>query len=369
MSASIVKYDAACKAVAEAKSVDEAKDIHDKAVAMEVYARQAKNKDLEADAKAIRMRAIRKLDELRRAQKETVGLNTGAKGIGKKAKGVRVAEKPTLASQGVDKNLAHKGRVLGAMSDEKFEEAVQEARDGVKVPKARKQPAKKPKPKPVPEITLITDEKTENSRSEEIISMISNLAPTKSWKVEVVTKDGRRYGNGVRLATEDEADAYRGAATIDLLRHEGGIAIAIEVIPCTEEPTFEIERRSNGRFTGQLGTILPGTGGYMAWQEIAATGDQVANKAQEVTAPAKLESPINLIAAWDRASPAERQEFLLARRVEIEQALGRFGHAQPSTAAVKAIADRAEARSEQAKACRRDDDGLDIPDYLRRAAI
>jgi hypothetical protein len=135
MSTQLVKYDAACKAVAEAKSVDEAKDIHDKAVLWEVYARQAKNKDLEADAKAIRMRAIRKLDELRRAQKETVGLNTGAKGIGKK--GVRVTEKPTLASQGIDKNLAHKGRVLGAMSDEKFEEAVQEARDEVKAPKPR----------------------------------------------------------------------------------------------------------------------------------------------------------------------------------------------------------------------------------------
>lgn len=46
------------------------------------------------------------LDQLRQAQKETVGLNTGAKGIGT---AVRVDEKPTLASQGIDKNLAQGG--------------------------------------------------------------------------------------------------------------------------------------------------------------------------------------------------------------------------------------------------------------------
>jgi hypothetical protein len=36
------------------------------------------------------MRATRKLDELRRAQKETIRLNTAAKGIGT-SKGVRVS--------------------------------------------------------------------------------------------------------------------------------------------------------------------------------------------------------------------------------------------------------------------------------------
>jgi hypothetical protein len=131
----LAKYDAACRAVAECKSVDEAKDIHHKAVAMAVYARQAKNKTLEADAKAIRMRALRKLDGLRRVQKKTMGL---AKGGGGKHGRKRVTEKPTLASQGIDKNLAHRGRVLGAMSDEKFEEAVADARLATTAPKLRK---------------------------------------------------------------------------------------------------------------------------------------------------------------------------------------------------------------------------------------
>jgi hypothetical protein len=42
-----------------------------------------------------------------------------------------VATKPTLASQGIDKNLAHQARTLGALSDDKFEQVVSNARDAV----------------------------------------------------------------------------------------------------------------------------------------------------------------------------------------------------------------------------------------------
>jgi len=124
----LIKYNAACRAVAEAKSVDEVKDIRDKAIAMAAYARQAKNRDLEADAIEIRLRATRRLDQLRQAQKETVGLNEGTKG--NIAHG-RVDEKPTLASQGIDKNLAHQARTLGALTEERFEQVVGDARDAV----------------------------------------------------------------------------------------------------------------------------------------------------------------------------------------------------------------------------------------------
>jgi len=126
---SLARYDAACRALAEARSVDEVKDIRDKAVAMAAYARQAKNRDLEADAVEIRMRATRRLDQLRQAQKETVGLSVGARGS--RVKGARVDDKPTLAMQGIDKNLAHAARVLGVLSDEKFEQVVADARDKV----------------------------------------------------------------------------------------------------------------------------------------------------------------------------------------------------------------------------------------------
>jgi N6-adenosine-specific RNA methylase IME4 len=122
---SLVKYDDACRAIAEAKLVDEAKDIRDKAIAMAAYARQAKNTELEADCVEIRMRAERKVGELIKAQRETVGLNRGA------AVPTRVDEKPTLADAGIDKNLAHRARTLAAASDTRFEQAVAQARDSV----------------------------------------------------------------------------------------------------------------------------------------------------------------------------------------------------------------------------------------------
>src|SRR5262249_1413456 len=127
MRVELIRYDRGCCALAEARSVDEVKDIHDKAIAMAAYARQAKNRDLEADAVEIRMRATRRLDQLRQAQKDGIGLSVGTRGS--RIKGARVDEKPTLASQGIDKNLAHQARVLGAMDEAAFERKVAEARD------------------------------------------------------------------------------------------------------------------------------------------------------------------------------------------------------------------------------------------------
>jgi hypothetical protein len=88
-----------------------------------------KNREFEADAIEIRMRATRRMDQMRMAQKETVGLSAGARGS--REKGARVDDKPTLASQGLDKNLAHQARLLGAMDEAAFERKVAEARDGV----------------------------------------------------------------------------------------------------------------------------------------------------------------------------------------------------------------------------------------------
>ena len=61
MTQQLIRYDAAVRALAECKAVDEVKDWHDKAAAMQAYGRIAKDKALETDAAEIRIRAERRL--------------------------------------------------------------------------------------------------------------------------------------------------------------------------------------------------------------------------------------------------------------------------------------------------------------------
>jgi predicted double-glycine peptidase len=84
----LIKYDAARRMLAEAVAIDEVQQIRNQAEAMRAYARQANDRDLEIQAAQIRFRAERRLGELIRAQKETVGLNRGRAGAGRPALGL-----------------------------------------------------------------------------------------------------------------------------------------------------------------------------------------------------------------------------------------------------------------------------------------
>lgn len=130
MTAFLARYDAACRAIAAAKSVDEVKEIRDKAEAMRAYARQAKNKVLEIDAAEIRIRAERRLGEMIVAQKQTVGLNKGGRPP-KTGLQENPVSPPTLAEAGIDKNLADRARKIAAVPEAKFEGMVGEWRERV----------------------------------------------------------------------------------------------------------------------------------------------------------------------------------------------------------------------------------------------
>lgn len=129
MSTELVHYDAACRAISIAKTVDEVREIRDQSAAMKAYARQAKNRQLEADAVEIRFRAERRIGQLMQAQRESVGLNHGT--MGSPVKGARVNNKPTLLEAGIDKNLAHQARILSRQDDASFEQTVAEVRAGI----------------------------------------------------------------------------------------------------------------------------------------------------------------------------------------------------------------------------------------------
>ena len=128
-------YDAACRALAEAKAVDEVMAIRGEAAQLAAAARVANNHQAEADAVALRMRATRRLGQLMQAQKESVGLaSAGEHGGRRQIDGSRAnpsIPRPTLAMQGIGKHLAHQARVLSAPSDEAFESTVADVHDKV----------------------------------------------------------------------------------------------------------------------------------------------------------------------------------------------------------------------------------------------
>jgi hypothetical protein len=127
MSTLPAKYEEARRALALARRVDEVKDIRDKAVALSVYAKQAKDGELIAHATAIRKRAERRLGELMDDERKSGKLAKGArvKGIGRRGGKRGSPDVPrSLADQGIDKHLADRARKAAAMSEDKFEEQV-----------------------------------------------------------------------------------------------------------------------------------------------------------------------------------------------------------------------------------------------------
>ncbi len=121
------KYNAALRALAAAKNVDEVKKVRNEAEAIRAYAKQAKNRTLELDAAEIRFRAERRIGQMIAHQKRTVGLAKGAarKGVGKRGSRADPHSKEiTLSALGIDKHLANQARKLAAIPDKEFEKSI-----------------------------------------------------------------------------------------------------------------------------------------------------------------------------------------------------------------------------------------------------
>lgn len=141
----LIKYEAACRALAECKAVDEVKAWADKAAAMQAYGRMAKDKTLEVDASEIRIRAERRLGEMLTAQKQGGGLAAGTRGqlAGKSGDGLAVVAKdrqkpaPKLADAGISKDLSSRAQKLAAVPEAEFEAEVGAWRERVTAEGAR----------------------------------------------------------------------------------------------------------------------------------------------------------------------------------------------------------------------------------------
>jgi hypothetical protein len=123
-----IHYQAMCHAIAACHSVDEVKDLRDKARALEVYTRQAQNREAEDRAREIRLRAERRAGELMLGQIKAAGARGNPHGRG--AKIVRsldvTAQTPTLADQGISKRQAADWQTIATLPEDTFERAVRD---------------------------------------------------------------------------------------------------------------------------------------------------------------------------------------------------------------------------------------------------
>ena len=118
----LVKYDAACTALAKACRVDEVKSIRDKAVALAAYAKQAQNLQLERQATEIRVRAERRAGQLLAEMPKA----KGAKEPGTKRGSTRSNDTTTstLDEIGVTKDQSSQWQKLAKVPDADFEQAL-----------------------------------------------------------------------------------------------------------------------------------------------------------------------------------------------------------------------------------------------------
>jgi hypothetical protein len=137
----VLRYDVARAALAECRQVDEVLAIRDESERLKLYARQAKDRDLMADAAEIQLRATRRLGALLAQAREAGQI---AKGRPKEngfsenplsaAEPAMSASRPirvTLGQVGIDKPLADKARKSAAMPEHAFEAAVEVLRSRV----------------------------------------------------------------------------------------------------------------------------------------------------------------------------------------------------------------------------------------------
>lgn len=129
MTTELVKYDAACHAIAEARTVDEVKDVRDRAVAIQAYARQAKNRQMEIDAAEIRIRAERRLGEMLAETPKNTGTRTEGGGTGAGGTVSEPPATPTLADMGIDKKLSARSQKIAAVPKAEFEGKLADWRD------------------------------------------------------------------------------------------------------------------------------------------------------------------------------------------------------------------------------------------------
>ncbi len=116
----LIKYDAMCTAIAECERVDEVKDIRDKAIAIEAYAKQAMNTEAERQACNIRLRAERKVGQMLKEVNPGQGGDRKSKDHAEPLKEYQQAKE----SAGISDTQAKRWQKLASVNNDEFESAL-----------------------------------------------------------------------------------------------------------------------------------------------------------------------------------------------------------------------------------------------------
>ncbi|MDZ4253415.1 MAG: hypothetical protein U1A72_12680 [Sulfuritalea sp.] len=148
----LVRYEAARAALQAAVSVDEVKDVRDKAQAMAAYAMQAKNTDMILWATEIKVRAERRAGEMLSVMKINGTRKSAADNLKSSPKSDDRTSGVTLDSLEISKNQSADWQKLAAVPESQFEQAITAAKkDAGKVTSAAvRRMTRKEKPKAEP---------------------------------------------------------------------------------------------------------------------------------------------------------------------------------------------------------------------------
>lgn len=121
----LTKWNKAKQAIIEAKSVDEVKDIRDKAEAMRVYAKQVgESLEVQNDICEIKLRAERRMGEMLKEMPRATGkFIPGSKGLQDVTPNTT-----TLKDIGIEKHMSSRYQMIAELPTEKFEEIINETK-------------------------------------------------------------------------------------------------------------------------------------------------------------------------------------------------------------------------------------------------
>lgn len=111
----LAKYENMVGAIAECHRVDEVKQIRDKAVALQAYAKQVKNDEVERQLRVIRLRAERRAGELLIEMKEAGERDPGGRGR------IEFRTGTQLGTWGITKKMSWVWQKLAEIPEETFE--------------------------------------------------------------------------------------------------------------------------------------------------------------------------------------------------------------------------------------------------------